>query len=364
MIFVFILLAILILMLMVTIHEFGHYLAGKILGFKINEFSVGFGPKILGRKSKKTGEEFSVRAVPLGGYCAFYGEEGDESVKNEQFNNVAGEKNLSFNEQKPWKRIIVLLSGALFNLFSAFIFSFIYILAVGYSLPVIDEIYNNPFSGDSYASELRVGDKIVAVEDVELGVMNSFAELTSSLKVNESITITVIRDGKKKDLIISKQKVMLIADENNYESRELFGFKLTYEKTKVSPLYAIGNSFPFTFKMAGLILSSFGQLFTGQVPISELSGPIGTVATIATYAEANLEYLLLFLPLIASNLAIFNILPIPSLDGSKIVFTIIEWVRGKPINRKVEGYLHGVGLILLLIFVVVIDLIGIILRFI
>ena len=111
--------AILVLLLMVTIHELGHYVAGKILKFKINEFSIGFGPKIF-QKTKKNGEKISLRAFPLGGYCAFEGE--TENSENPD----------AFNKQKPWKRLIVLFSGAFFNLLSAIIFSFILLVSVGY----------------------------------------------------------------------------------------------------------------------------------------------------------------------------------------------------------------------------------------
>ena len=157
---------------------------------------------------------------------------------------------------------------------------------------------------------------------------------------------------------------MLIENESGgYDDYKLFGFRTSYEHEAVSVPAAMGYSFPFTMKMSGLIISSFGQLITGQIPITELSGPVGTVAVIAEYSEIDWRYLLMFLPLIASNLAIFNILPIPSLDGARIVFTVIEWIRGKPVNRKVEAYIHGIGLLVLLGFVIVVDLIGMVSRF-
>ena len=388
MIFVYVLVAILVLMLMITIHEFGHYLAGRLFGFGINEFSIGFGPKLFQRKSKKTGELFSVRALPLGGYCAFSGEEEDAGesaaptggavasdagalaenaapVRDKPDAGAAAPETVKipFTAQKPWKRIIVLFAGAAFNMLSAFVFSFIYILAAGYSVPVVDMLYTDPYTGNVYASGLETGDRIVAVDGTAVSVLDSFTELTSSAGEGESVALTVLRGGEEFEVSVKKQRVLIENESGGYDDYMLFGFRTSYEHEAVSVPAAMGYSFPFTMKMSGLIISSFGRLITGQIPITELSGPVGTVAVIAEYSEIDWRYLLMFLPLIASNLAIFNILPIPSLDGARIVFTVIEWIRGKPVNRKVEAYIHGIGLLVLLGFVIVVDLIGMVSRF-
>ena len=380
--FLYILIAILILLLMITIHEFGHYSAAKLLGFGISEFSVGLGPALF-RRRKKNGEYFSVRALPLGGYCAFYGEddvaeappEGEKpadifdetalptAVKTAEATGEqsAETQRIPFDKQKPWKRIIVMLAGAAFNLFSAFIFSFIYILIVGYSVPVVTQLYADPQTGEIYASQLEKGDKIVAVDGKDVSVLDSFAELVAGASLGQPLTLTVIRDGQRKDVSIVKQKVT-VEENGQLVSSEKFGFAQTYEAASVNALEAAGLSFPFTFKLSWAILGAFGQLITGQIPITDMTGPIGTVTTIASYAELDWRYILMFLPLIASNLAIFNILPIPSLDGSRVVFTIIEWIRKKPVNKKVEGTIHAVGLMVLLGFVVIVDVIGFIAR--
>lgn len=383
--FLYILMAILILLLMITIHESGHYLAAKLLGFGVSEFSIGLGPALL-RRRKKNGEYFSIRALPLGGYCAFYGEDDVAPQESEIPSEIFAETDektplpsaevsapdgaavsedtrpwIPFDKQKPWKRIIVMLAGAAFNLFSAFIFSFIYILIVGYSVPVVTQLSVDPYTGEVYASQLEKGDKLVAVEGREVGVLNSFSELIADADKGSPITVTVIRNGERKDVSIIRQKVT--AEENGVKTtKDLFGFTQSYEKVSVNALEAAGLSFPFTFKLSWAILGAFGQLVTGRIPITDMTGPVGTVTTIATYAELNWHYILMFLPLIASNLAIFNILPIPSLDGSRVVFTVIEWIRKKPVNKKIEGTIHAVGLMLLLGFVIVVDVIGFILR--
>ena len=153
----YLILALVILLLMVTIHEFGHYTAGKLLGFKINEFSIGFG-KALYSKKKKSGEIFSIRLVPLGGYCAFEGEEEDS--ENPQ----------AFMKQKPWKRLIVLFSGAFFNFISAIIFSVILLCAVGYDIPKVNSI--NPVvrieQSENIDNMLLLDDVITKVNDVNI----------------------------------------------------------------------------------------------------------------------------------------------------------------------------------------------------
>ncbi len=370
MIFFFILLAVLVLMLMIVIHELGHYSVGKLLGFHINEFSIGFGPKIIGRRSKKSGELFSVRAFPLGGFCSFYGDDdtGETSMTVSEFaarsSSTESDRRIPFTEQKPWKRILVLLAGAAFNLFSAFVFSFIYIIAVGYSVPVVADIYVDPESGEPYVAGLAEGDRITAVNGVNISVLDSFAELTNGLADGDGAVLTVERDGEFIDVPVRKKTILVPDGGGGYKQSSLIGIRISQQACGVSFPEALGLSFPFTFKMAGMVILSFGQLITGQVPITSLTGPVGTVTAIAAMAETSWQYLLLLLPLIASNLAIFNILPIPSLDGARVIFTLIEWIRKKPIDRKVEAYVHGIGLWLLLGFVIVIDIIGMVSRFI
>lgn len=378
--FLYILIAIIILLVMITIHEFGHYVAAKLLGFDVTEFSIGLGPALF-RRRKKNGEYFSVRALPLGGYCAFYSDlDGEQASSSEQTDGIIAStaetsavasdfapakdskvEQIPFEKQKPWKRIIVMLSGAVFNLFSAFIFAFIYILVVGYSVPVVTELAVDPVTGDIYASQLEEGDMIVAVNGRDVDVMNAFNDLIADVDLGESVTLTVVRDGVEKNVEIEKKRVMTVVDGQTVIV-DRFGFSQAYEKASVNVLQAAGWSFPFTFKLSWTILGSFGRLITGQVPITDITGPVGTVTTIASYAELDWRYILLFLPLIASNLAIFNVLPIPSLDGSRVVFAIIEWIRRKPVSRKIEGTIHAVGLMLLLCFVVVVDIIGFIVR--
>lgn len=332
MIVLYIVLAVIVLLVMVTIHEFGHYIAGKMLGFKINEFSIGFGPAIFSKK-KKNGELFSLRVVPLGGYCAFEGE--DKESENDQ----------SFMKQKPWKRLIVLFFGAFFNFISAIIFSLILLCSVGYDVPKITKI--NDVNG-SVQTELQVGDIITHVDGVKVSFINgnTFNSLIAKFNSGESFEATIVRNGEKQTIILEMFE--------NEDGNKLLGINI--KATPYSFWESLKLCVPFTCVLAWQILALFGQLITGQLGLSGLGGPITTVTTMATLSMQGISNFLVLLPLIAANLAVFNLLPFPALDGSKMVFTTIEWIRGKPINQKVENMIHTVGIIILFAIVIIADL--------
>ncbi len=341
----YILLAIVVLMIMIVIHELGHYTAGKLFKFKINEFSIGFGKALFSRKLK-SGEVFSIRLVPLGGYCAFEGEDSDGNTEND------------FNSQAWWKRLIVLFSGAFFNFLSAIIFS-VFLLAFassGYSKVKYTEnvVYQS-------AQHLEVGDVILEVNGTKTRFLNGgFAGLLEEAP-DKNITLTVERviDGKK-------QKIDIVVDK--HQSQDENG-KLEYNKNG-SPVMIVGvetdhhtysfgkalyMSVPVTFEMAWDCLIIFGKLIIGQYDLSNLTGPIGTISTIAT-ASRHLINLLLLFPVISVNLAVFNWLPIPALDGARMVFVLIEAIRKKPIKRELEAKIHNIGLFILFGLVIIVDI--------
>lgn len=348
--FLYIILAIVILLIMVIIHEFGHYIAGKILKFKINEFSVGFGPKLFS-KTKKNGEVFSLRLIPLGGFCAFEGE--TEPSENTEVR--------SFVDEKPWKRIIVLLAGGVFNILSAVIFSFLFILIVGYATPRVTQVYYADAEHTLPYCELLEGDEIVRVGGKKISVMHTFEDYTADLKLGDEVTLTILRDGEYENVAL-KVKTVTIKVDDEMQSYSGFGF----QSTRIYKNKSVGGAFlyciPFTGKMAWAILGSFFDLVTGKVAVTSLTGPVGTVSMMASVSQTNWRNIFVLLPLIAANLGIFNLLPIPALDGSKVVFTVIEWIRGKPVNRKVENYIHTIGLLVLMAFVIIVDIVGMVLR--
>ncbi len=341
---VYIIVTIVLLLILITIHELGHFIAGKIFKFKINEFSIGFGPAIISKKGKKT--KFSVRAIPLGGYCAF---ENNDASSEENAEPVDPKD--CFDNQKPWKRLIVLVSGPLMNFITAFIFCFVFLWASGFGIPVVQSVMTN---GENVPyNDFQVGDRIVAVNYVDIDLNHSFSDLISEVQENSTVVFSVVgEDGTSKNVSVTKQ---LIEGENPYYG---YGMTLLYERKPASFSEAFVNTPSKTIQMTGAIIDSFGKLFTNQVSIKDVSGPIGTINYITEYTQKDLMYVLLFLPLLSLNLAVFNILPFPALDGGKSVFVLIEMIFKKRVNKNVENYIHTFGLLFLLLFLLLVDVIN------
>ena len=343
----YIALAVAVLLLMVLIHEFGHYIAGRLLKFKITEFSVGFGKAIFS-KTNKRGEKISLRIFPLGGFCAFKGEDDENADPNDPEN---------FNNQKPWKRMIVYVAGAAFNIVSAVLFSFILLVSFGYDIPQITGIDDRYL----YSSQFQEGDVIYEVNDEKIGVLqdNSLQSLLSKYSKGEDITLKVKRDGEFIELTVQLSHAFdndnrLVYDQ---EGNPVYKLGITTKAYTFGFWEALGYCIPFTLGLVWMVLKSLWLLITFQIPITAIGGPITTISVIANQTAQNgMATFLFMLPLIAANLGVFNLLPFPALDGSHMVFTAIEWIRKKPLNRNVESYIHFAGLLLLFGFVIVVDI--------
>ena len=349
----YILIALLCLMAMVIIHEFGHYIAGKILGFKINEFAVGFGPRIIKIKNKKNGEIFSIRPIPLGGFCQFEGEDDEMDAESNP---------RAFNNQKPWKRLIVLFNGAFFNFLSAIILITLVFTFYGQILPTVGEVYDEGYVGQN--SILKEGDVILSVNGHQVNVLMQDDASNAISKVGESGTFTILRDGKKMTVEVKRSDIFqrdsegnFILDENGHpQTTKAFGFTIYLSYVKIDFFTALGRSFGYSFFMVYKILWSIGQLFTGAIKFTESAGgPITIISTMSNAARNGWGILCYVVCLISANLAVMNLLPLPALDGARMVFTTIEWIRGKPINRKTEGIIHTVGIIALFAFAILAD---------
>ena len=399
----YIFIALLILMVMITIHEFGHFIVGKKLGFKINEFAIGFG-KILYKRTTKSGTLFTIRLVPLGGFCAFEGEDADSEVEG------------SFNSMAPWKRLLVLFSGAFFNFISAIIMSFILLVSLGYA-DLVQVTNVEKVASETNAVQLQEGDIIYQVngEDTNFVYDKYFITMIEEYAPGEDIPLTVKRNGEMIEIVIQKgreivgeditstSKKYILSDEKfiiidytfstptvtnqageniqieektqndkkyfvftyenlsyvyNIEENELFTNYLgvSLQNYKYSFVEALVYCIPFTFEWAWKILIILWMLISGQMGLESLGGPITTISSIATYTQYSWLNLLILFPLISINLAVFNWLPFPALDGARMCFVLYEWITKKPVNRKVEGYIHGIGLLVLFAFVIFIDI--------
>lgn len=348
----YILIALLALVFMVVIHELGHYTAGRLLGFKVLEFGIGFGPPIFKKTSKKTGMLFTVRPIPLGGFCQFEDEDADSASPT------------AFNNQKPWKRLIVLFAGAFSNFLAALIIITFFFTFYGQVLPSV--YYVNPESAN--LEVLQKGDVILRVDGKQVNILMQEDYSNFMAKVGDTATFTILRDGKtvKVDVVKSdcpngtfdENGVFVPAepDENGNPSTYFgFGFNVALSPVKLNFFRSFGRAFSFMFFMVFKILAIFGQLITGKLGMSGVGGPISTIGVISEAASGGLATLSYAVCLISANLAVMNLLPLPALDGSRMVFCLIEWIFKKPVNKKVEGAIHAAGFIFLLAFALFAD---------
>ena len=344
----YVVLAVVILLVMITIHEFGHYVAGKTLGFGIEEFAIGFGPKLYS-KNTKSGEVFSIRALPIGGFCAFKGEDEDDDDPK------------AFNNRKPWQRIIVLVSGALMNFLLALALIFLLFGAYGRPVYVVTEREKLVFPSTDIneTAILKEGDVILTMNGRRVYLATDLMKSIDGKAAGDMVPILVLRDGEKTELNVRLQRRgdFINIEDTNTLLASLGLRSLTATNVRLGFFQTIGNGFEYSFRIAGTIFTVLGQLFTGKLGISSLGGTITTVSVTASAIRVGgFNYLLMMSSFIGVNLAVFNLLPIPALDGSRVVFTVIEWIRKKPMNRKVEAAIHFGGFIFLIGFAVLVDI--------
>lgn len=331
-----IIIALLIFGLIVTVHEFGHFICAKLSGIKVLEFSVGMGPKLLQKQFGET--KYSLRLIPCGGFCSMEGEDSSEADPR------------GFRNAKLWKRMIVLVSGAVMN----FILGFIMIVVMVCMFTQIPTTKISGFSGilnddgsktyyaQSYHTGLRHGDEIIEMDGTSIYSILDINYMFATTKL-DSHDIVVKRDGEK-----VKLKNVVFHDDN---SGDVVDFGL--ETAKKTPLPVLECSCDVFKSMSHIVGMSLKQLITGKVSKDDVSGPIGIVTEISettSQAESagdavfNLVYLT---ALITINLGIFNLLPIPGLDGGRLIFCFIELIRRKPVKPEHEGYVHLAGMALL-----------------
>ena len=305
------------------IHELGHYFAGRALGFSILEFSIGMGPKLIKKKDKR-GTEFSIRAFPIGGMCRFEGE--DENAVNEK----------SFNAQKVWKRIIVVLAGPITNLVFAILLAFVTLSAFGDFMPAIYEVNQ---SSPAQAAGMQTGDVIQTIDGKPVRFYFQTVDMIRAVETKD-LTIGVLRNGEKKDLLLKNIY-------NEEQGKNLIGVTITTERMK----FGVGESALRSVNyVTATLVETFrflGRAIQGNASSSDAAGPVAIVAIISEAVRSSGETVLRQLVLISASLGIMNLLPIPAMDGGRLVFMIIEAIRGKAISQEKEGMVHFVGLILL-----------------
>jgi regulator of sigma E protease len=334
--------AIILLGIIIFVHELGHFLFAKLMRVKVLKFSLGFGPKVIGKKLGDT--DYLISAVPLGGYVKMLGEVPGEELAED-------EKPFAYNYQPVWKRFVIVFSGPLFNiLFAVVIFFFIFLKGVPTLVPEVGDVLSHT---PAERAGLVKGDRITEIDGIAIDQWGEMTEiihespgkqLKFTIKRNERVFHIVITPEKKnvKDFFGEEKEIGLVGIK---PSGSTFIKKDTFIK-------AMKDSIVRTWELSVLTVVSIAKLIQRVIPMDTIGGPILIVQMAGEQASKGFMNFFLFMAIININLGILNLLPIPILDGGHILFLGIEAIRGKPLNEKVISVSQKVGLAFLLTLMV------------
>ncbi|MDD2301545.1 MAG: RIP metalloprotease RseP [Eubacteriales bacterium] len=311
--------AVLMFCVLVFVHEFGHFAAAKAVGIKVNEFSVGMGPLIFQRKTGET--EYSLRAFPIGGYCKMEGEDEDSSDDR------------AFNRQPAWAKILVIVAGSFMNILATILVLAVVLTYAGSLTTTLDHV---PEGYPAREAGLLPGDEIIAVDgqrcDDWTSVVSAIAESRGG-----SVSVTILREGN--------EQTFVSFTEENEEGRKVIGITPVLSH---SVLLGTKEALRTTAAMMATMGTFLGQLITGQASSSDVVGPIGIVTIIGQQAQYGLINVVYLMAMISLNLGIVNLLPLPALDGGRLLFVLIRAVTGGRISDDAEARVHMIGMILLM----------------
>ncbi len=311
--------------LVIFVHELGHFLTAKFSGITVQEFAIGMGPTLV--RFERNGTIYALRLLPIGGFVSMEGE--DEESEDEG----------SFTKAPVGNRILVTVAGACMNLILGF---FVLIAVVSMESSIVSRTVAEFYpDASTQQSGLQVGDTIIAVNGRRCFVANDVSYEFARTQEGTA-DLTVLRDGEK----ITLEDVVFDTAEQDGQQYLVIDFKVyPIEKTVLNVLKEAGN---WTLSLARMVILSFTDLVTGRIAVNNLSGPVGIVSAIGQASSLGLQPLLLLLALITINLGIFNLIPIPALDGGRLVFLILEAIRKKPIQQKYEIAVNAAGFVLLI----------------
>ena len=335
-----VLIAVLLFGLIIFIHEFGHFFTAKLCGIKVNEFAIGMGPTILKKQGKET--QYSLRLFPIGGFCAMEGEDEDS------------DDNRAFGNKPVWKRVIVVAAGAIMNILLGFI---LMMIILGQNEAFLSTTISR-FTENAATEQagLQVGDQFYSVDGYQITTDKdlSFALATAN---PSSVDIEV----KRGDEILRFEDVQFhtVTDDAGNEILQIDFLVLPIENNFGNLIVKSGENTVSTVRM---VWNSLIGLITGRYGFQDVAGPVGAAGAITQAASNGLEVsfgaainnILMMMVIITVNLGIVNLLPLPALDGGRLIFLIIEGIRRKPVNPKYEGWVHTAGFLILMAFMVVV----------
>lgn len=329
-----IILTIIVLSVLILVHEWGHFMAARRVGIPVYEFSLGFGYRLL--HYKKNGVVYSLRMFPIGGFVQMAGEQPDDMDNPEGYNN-----------RTPLEKIRVAFAGPFMNFVLA-VLIFIYSYAfIGVPTSVKEVIIGGLIAGEPAAEAgLKQDDRILSVDGKEV---KSWSEFTAIIQKsnNKPLELKIDRKGQ----IIYKTVTPRKSEQSSTPKIGAYN-KVIYEKQGV--LTSVKLGFVRTYDFTVLMVQSLGMLFSGAASASDLAGPVGITVMVGEAAQGGMLYLLAFMAFLSINLGVLNLLPIPALDGSRIMFAVIEAVRRKPIAPEKEGFIHWIGFMFLMLLIVLV----------
>ncbi|MBR5636303.1 MAG: RIP metalloprotease RseP [Pseudobutyrivibrio sp.] len=333
-----IILAILIFSFIIIFHELGHFLFAKKCGVKVNEFTLGLGPTLLSWGKGET--KYCLKALPFGGSCVMEGE--DEESDSDR----------AFSKKNKWERFQIVFGGPLFNFILAYILAVVYISAIGVNDTTISDVM------PGYAAEeagIEAGDRIVSLNGYKVHFYNEISIYTFLHANDDSIKVVYERDGEK-------YTTTIVPKYSEEAGRKLIGIQKANEYVKVSPVGVLQYAVYEMKYQIYVTVSSLKMLFTGQISVNEVSGPVGVVTTISDVYDQSVSSgifyvfinMLSIAILLSANLGVMNLLPFPALDGGRILLIIIEAIRGKKMKPEIENGINLVGFALLMLLMIVV----------
>ena len=335
---IYILIAVLVFGLLILMHEGGHYFFARLFGVTVNEFSIGMGPKLFQRVSKKTGIAYSLRALPIGGYVSMVGEDEDTDDPN------------ALNRKPYWQRFIILAAGASVNILAGILVMSI-LVASADRLPstVIYQFMDGSTSnvGATEGGGLRENDRILAVDGVTIHIANELVYEVMH-RATVPVDVTVLRDGSR--IIVKDVSFPLMSEQGvTFGSTDFY----VYSEAK-TVLSVLKHAFFRSVSTVKMIWESLIDLISGRYGVEAVSGPVGVTKVVSEAAASGLSDFMNLVVVISMNLGIMNLLPFPALDGGRILFLLIEAVFRRPIPRSVEGAINLVGFAALMLLMIVI----------
>lgn len=333
---------IILLGVLIFVHELGHFVAAKSMGVRVVTFSLGFGPRIIGKKIGDT--DYRLSAFPLGGYVRMTGDDPSQTP-------TAEEQPVSFLTQKNWKKIVIVGAGPVFNLFFAIVVLWIVYMA---GVQVIDPVLGELKKGyPAETSGLQTGDRVVSINGRAVDEWESMAKIISESD-GKPLEFVVLRD--KKELAVEVVPIFEegLSDILTPQKKYMIGITPSgdFHEVRRGILPAAGEGFAQTGRLIYLTFLVIGKMFTGEVALNNLGGPILIAKVAGEAARLGIKVYLHFMALISVNLAILNLLPVPVLDGGHLLFFTIEGIIRRPINLKVKEIALQIGLGLLVLLMI------------